>query len=156
VLHQSFDQQNTHAVQYFPAANGTHRLSGHRHPYLLGTPTRRRCIPFVRTPLTLKLLVALGLHLVLRPLTKRQRPQLLFALRSYKVHVLGAWLVIATQGIDSPFASTLAALPFEMAETASADVAFPSAVSTDLTLVSTLFLSRSPVASVTRLVQIRV
>jgi len=33
------------------------------------TPTLRRCVPFIETPTTLKLPVALGLHLALSPLS---------------------------------------------------------------------------------------
>lgn len=35
VIQRAFGRRNTHAAQYFPAANGTHGLSGHRPSYLL-------------------------------------------------------------------------------------------------------------------------
>jgi hypothetical protein len=129
VLHHSFEQRNTHAASYFPAANGTHGPSGQRHHCLLRAPTRRRCNPFAHNTVNTS---DCRLHLACTSYYSASLDH-----QAWQSSPPGARLSDSSC-LDRLILGFLYwSFPFEKIQNKSADIAFPSAMlNTDLTSVS--------------------
>lgn len=129
-----------HSPSCVPVASGTYGFLGRSRNSVLVTHSRE-CFPdplyadhglFLATPTTRKLLVALGLHLVLRCQTTMLSPARVIIGPASLYHqawqgsLLGARLVIAVLGSTGLWLP-LSSRPCEQLEKNSADVAFPFA-----------------------------